>query len=72
MRGIIDRIENKVAVIELEDGRMINIKTINIKGIPKEGKVIEIEHECEKMLINEFETIERRKYMKELIKDLWN
>jgi len=72
MRGIIDRIEDKIAVIELEEGRMIDIKVKNIIGDVKEGKVIEIEHECENVLINEYETIERRKYMNEIVKDLWN
>lgn len=72
MRGIIDRIEEKIAVIELEDGRMLDVKISNVKGRCKEGKVVEIQHECENILINEYETIERRKYMKTLIKDLWN
>ena len=72
MRGIIDRIESKIAIIELEDGTMLEVNVINIKGMCKEGKVIELQHECENLLINEYETIERRKFMDILIKDLWN
>ncbi len=72
MRGIIDRIEGKIVIIELEDNTMLKVPKRNIKGLCKEGKVVEIFHECENVLINEYETIERDKYIKTLIKDLWN
>jgi|GEM_PF-5379506 len=72
MRGIIDRIENKIVIIELEDGTMLEVNKKNIKGMCREGKVVELQHECENLLINEYETIERKKYMDILIKDLWN
>ena len=52
--------------------QIINVDKINIRGNCKEGKVVEIQHECENLLVNEYATIERNKYIKILIKDLWN
>lgn len=40
MRGIIDRFENKFAVVELDDKSFININTSKIPKSAKEGDVI--------------------------------
>lgn len=40
MKGIIDRFENKFAVVELDDKSFININTSEIPKSAKEGDVI--------------------------------
>jgi len=63
MRVIVDRIEDNYMVIELEDGRFINISKELIPDI-KEGDVIDIN-------INHEETLKRKKEITQVMNDLF-
>ena len=63
MRVIVDRIEDNYMVIELEDGRFINISIDLIPDI-KEGDVIDIN-------INHEETLKRKKEITQVMNDLF-
>ena len=63
MRVIVDRIEDNYMVIELEDGRFINISKDLIPDI-KEGDVIDIN-------INHEETLKRKKEITQVMNDLF-
>ncbi|MBU3190084.1 DUF3006 domain-containing protein [Clostridium bowmanii] len=68
MKGIVDRFEGEYAVVELQDGKMVNI---NKKRLPlgvEEGMVIQI---SENITINIDETSKRRKEIEKLTEDLW-
>ena len=58
MKFIVDRIENEIATVELEDGRMLNIPSVLIEDA-NEGDIVEI-------LIRKEETKERKEYIEEL------
>jgi len=60
MKMIVDKIEENIATIELENGEMINVPTIILDGA-EEGDVVEI-------IVRKDETYERR----ETIEDLAN
>jgi hypothetical protein len=68
MRGIIDRFEGMYAVVELQDGKMINIDKVQLPVDAKEGMVILI---SENITIDIEETKKRKEEIKELTKDLW-
>jgi hypothetical protein len=68
MRGIIDRFEGKYAVVELQDGNLINIDKARLPVGAKEGMVI---HISENITIDIEETKKRKEEIKELTKDLW-
>jgi hypothetical protein len=68
MRGIIDRFEGMYAVVELQDGKMINIDKVQLPVDAKEGMVI---HISENITIDIEETKKRKEEIKELTKDLW-
>lgn len=63
MRIIVDRIEDNYMVVELEDGRFINISKELIPDI-KEGDVIDIN-------INHEETSKRKKEITQVMNDLF-
>lgn len=63
MRVIVDRIEDNYMVIELEDGRFIDISKDLIPDI-KEGDVIDIN-------INHEETLKRKKEITQVMNDLF-
>lgn len=68
MNGVVDRIENNYAVVELEDKKIINIKLDTLpKGI-KEGDVINIE-KC--ITINKEETERKKAEISKEIEDMW-
>ncbi|WP_291637875.1 DUF3006 domain-containing protein [Clostridium sp.] len=69
MKGIIDRLEGKYAVIELEDGKIINIDKIKLPIGIEEGMVI---HIAESITINIEETNKRKEEIEKLTKDLWD
>lgn len=69
MKGIIDRFEGEYAVVELEDGKMININKIQLPIGVEEGTVIDIS-EC--ITINSYETLKRKKEIEKLTKNLWD
>ncbi|KNF09964.1 protein of unknown function DUF3006 [Gottschalkia purinilytica] len=69
MKGIIDRFEGDLAIVELENDKMINI---NIKKLPseaKEGSVIIIEDEI--ITIDKEETKKREEHIKKLLDDIF-
>lgn len=68
MLGVIDRFEDKFAVIELENKKVINIEK---SKIPIEAIVGDVLNIGEYVTINPMETENRRKYMERLCKDLW-
>ena len=68
MKGIIDRFEGQYAVVELEDGQMINIDKAQLPVEAKEGMVILI---SENVTIDTEETKKRKEEIEELTKDLW-
>ena len=68
MKGIIDRFEGKYAVIELQDGQMLNIDKAKLPVGSKEGMVI---HISENSTIDIAETKKRKEEIEELTKDLW-
>ncbi len=64
MKWIIDRIENDIAVCELENGEMLDVKISALpKGI-KEGDVI-------KLSVDETETNERKERIDKLMNSLF-
>ncbi|MBK5241166.1 DUF3006 domain-containing protein [Clostridium sp.] len=69
MKGIIDRFEVEYAVVELEDGKMININKEQLPIKVEEGMVIDIT-EC--ITINNEETIKRRSEIEKLTENLWD
>lgn len=60
MKAVVDRIENDFAVVELEDGKFINIPLSELPIEVKEGSVIEF-LDNDKYRILEDEEKERRK-----------
>jgi hypothetical protein len=69
MRVVVDRIEGKFAVCELDNSQMINIALKDIPFIPKEGDVLIIE---DSIIKYDFEETKRRKAeIEELTKDFW-
>ena len=69
MKGIIDRFEGKYAVVELEDGKMINIDKIQLPIGVEEGMVI---HISESITIDIDETKKRKEEIEKLTEDLWD
>lgn len=64
MKWIIDRIENNIAVCELENGEMLDVKISALpKGI-KEGDVINL-------FVDETETNERKERIDKLMNSLF-
>ena len=64
MKVIIDRIEGKYAVVELEDGNAVDMPVLLLPAGAKEGDTIEI-------TINSGDTKERKERIEEMTKDLW-
>ncbi|NLM13842.1 MAG: DUF3006 domain-containing protein [Epulopiscium sp.] len=64
MHITIDRFENGFAVVELENGKIINMPKELIPHGAREGTVLEIRIDCE-------ETEKRKKAIEQLVKDLW-
>lgn len=65
MRVIIDRLEKEFAVVELPDRKMVNMPRSLLDIEAKEGDVIDI-------IINSKATMERKKKIDELTKELWD
>jgi len=68
MKGIIDRFEGDYAVVELEDGKMLNINKIKLPTGVEEGMTI---HISEVITIDKAETLKRKKEIEKLTEDLW-
>jgi len=69
MKGIIDRFEGNYAVVELEDGKIINIDKAQLPIGIEEGMVI---HISESITINIDETKKRKEEIEKLTEDLWD
>ena len=73
MQGIVDRIENNFAVIEVED-KMYHVDIKDNNEALKEGDVVDIILEDAKIVKikkNNLETSSRKEYIKEITKDMW-
>lgn len=69
MELIIDRFEDEYAICEDKDKKILNINKSKIPKQAKEGDII-IYREGEYILDKE-KTLNRKKYIEELTKDLW-
>ena len=69
MKGIIDRFEGNYAVVELRDGKMMNINKIKLPTGVEEGMVINI---AEVITIDKAETVKRKKEIEKLTEGLWD
>ena len=68
MIGIIDRFEEKTALIEV-DGQVIEVKRAKVEGIAQEGDVVK---EIDGLwMVQLKETRERSKRIKNLMNELW-
>lgn len=73
MRGIVDRFEGNIVVIETDE-KMYNVDVSVTDGTLKEGDVVEIVIQNDiviKVNKNEEETQSRKEYINDLIKDMW-
>ena len=73
MKGIIDRIEENIAVVEVDEN-MYDVDISNCEEELKEGDCVEITIENDEIISirkDEQETIDRKKYIEELTKDMW-
>lgn len=73
MQGIVDRFENDIVVIEI-DGKMWNISLEYVQGELAEGDVVEVETQEDRIISvrkKEQETEDRKEYMEDLLKDMW-
>jgi len=68
MRGIIDRFEGDYAVVELLDGKIININKIQLPIGVQEGMVIQI---LKSITIDIDGTKKRKSDIEKLTEDLW-
>ena len=68
MKGIVDRFEGKYAVVELQDGKMVNIDKVRLPIGIEEGMVICI---SENITIDIDETKKRKEEMEKLTENLW-
>ena len=69
MQLIIERFEGNFAVCEDENKNIINIKKEEIPEDAKEGDILVLEKN--KYIVDYTETQNRKKYIQELTKDLW-
>ncbi|MHB1651780.1 MAG: DUF3006 domain-containing protein [Desulfitobacteriaceae bacterium] len=70
MKGIIDRFEGNMAVVEMVGRKMQDIPRVKLPPDAKEGDVIVEENGVYR--IDEVETQRRREEIEKLSKDLWN
>lgn len=68
MVGVIDRFESDFAVIELDNGEIINVAKVDIPPQANEGDVLNI---CPIITINKEETEKRMKRIRMLTENLW-
>lgn len=73
MKGIVDRIEDSIVVIET-DKKMYNVDVERTDGTLKEGDVVELiiqDDYIVEVRKNVEETQSREEYINDLIKDMW-
>lgn len=69
MFGVIDRIEGRYAVVELENGNMMNIELKTMPKEAKEGHIIKIEDK--KITIDYKKTDKTKEEIEKLMKDIF-
>lgn len=69
MELIIDRFEDEYAVCEDENKKILNINKSKIPKQAKEGDIII--YRDGKYILDKEKTLNRKKYIEELTKDLW-
>ena len=69
IKGIIDRFEGQYAVVELSDGKIIDIDRAQLPAEAEEGMVIDI---FSSITINLDETKRRKEEIEKLTEDLWD
>lgn len=69
MKLIIDRFEEKYAVCEDENKKILNINKSKIPKQAKEGDIIIYRNGT--YILDKEKTLNRKKYIEELTKDLW-
>lgn len=69
MRGIIDRFEENFAVVELDTGKMLNIKRAEVPEEAQEGDVLDI---SSSITVNREETEKRKAEIKRQTEGLWS
>lgn len=73
MKGIVDRIEDSIVVIETDE-KMYNVDIERTDGTLKEGDVVELiiqDDYIVEVRKNVEETQSREEYINDLIKDMW-
>lgn len=73
MKGIVDRFEGNIIVIEVNE-KMYNVDINITDGTLKEGDVVELIMQDDKVISvkkNEEETQSREEYINNLVKDMW-
>lgn len=73
MKGIVDRIEDSIVVIETDE-KMYNVDVERTDGTLKEGDVVELiiqDDYIVEVRKNVEETQSREEYINDLIKDMW-
>lgn len=73
MEAIVDRIEEDIVVIEYKE-KMYDVNINKAKGEISEGDVVEITIENDEITSvkkNEKATKSRKKYIEDLVKDMW-
>lgn len=70
MKLIVDRFEGNYALCEKEDGTIMNVEKDRLPKGAKEGDVLILEGES--IFIDNNATLERKKYIEELIEDIWD
>mgnify|MGYP001206600347 FL=1 len=70
MKLIVDRFEGNYALCEKEDGTIMNVEKDRLRKGAKEGDVLILEGES--IFIENNATMERKKYIEELIEDIWD
>lgn len=69
MEYIVDRLEDEYIVCVDQDGNIINILKNIVEESVKEGDVIVSKDG--KYIVDKTKTLDRKKYIEELIEDLW-
>jgi len=70
LKLIVDRFEGNYAVCEKEDGTIMNLGKDRLPKGVKEGDVLILEGKS--IVIDNNATLERKKYIEELMKDMWD
>jgi hypothetical protein len=68
MYGVVDRFEGKYAVLETDNGRILNIKKHLLPEGIQEGDVVNLDN----MTVLEEETEKRKKVVEKLAEELFN